>query len=72
MILNVPDDIVLQAEANATDLLTAMAVQLYADSRIDHLQACRLSGLAPVDLTRELVSRGLVVQLSGDSYRQAG
>jgi len=62
MHLQLPDDIVRRAETNATDLRIALAVQLYADNRIDHADACRLAHLRPAQLNRELIERGLVVQ----------
>ena len=74
MLLNVPDDIVRRAEANATDLQTALAIQLYADNRIDHGDACRLSGLPPTMFNRELLSRALSLQQypSQSTARAAG
>ena len=73
MNLDVPEDIVARAEANESDLLFAMAIGLYADKRIDLVQACRLARISPPTLTRELVSRGIVVHLAPDDpCRQAG
>lgn len=62
MQIDVPDDIVRRAEANGTDLRTALAVQLYADNRIDHADACRLAGISDSQFDRELLSRALSVQ----------
>lgn len=68
MLLEVPDEILRRAEANATDMRVAMAVQLYADNRLDHADAVRLSGLSSRAFDRELVSRGLSLQ----QYRRLG
>jgi predicted HTH domain antitoxin len=62
MRLFIPEDIVVRAEATEADLLLAMAVQLYADNRIDHADACRLSQRTAGELNRELLRQGLVVQ----------
>lgn len=62
MLLPVPDAIVHRAEANASDLLVALAVQLYADNRIDYADTCTLAGLSPNALNSELVQRGISVQ----------
>ena len=75
MHLEVPDDIVRHAEVNASDLLIAMAVQLYADNRIDHTDACRLSGLSLDEMNRELVDRDITIQLyppAASGRREAG
>ena len=62
MRIRVPDDILARAEANETDVRIALAVQFYADNRIDHSDACRLSGLSPSTLNHELLRRGITVQ----------
>jgi len=62
LLIEVPDNIVRHAEANATDLRTAMAIQLYTDNRIDHSDACKLAGLPPGEFNRELIERGIPVQ----------
>ena len=62
MLIDVPDDIVRSAQANALDLRIALAVELYADNRIDHADACRLTGLSPAQFSRELVDRAISVQ----------
>ena len=62
MKLDVPDDIVRRAEANGIELRVALAVQLYADNRIDHTDACRLSELSSREFDGELLARGLSVQ----------
>ena len=77
MQIDVPDDIVRRAEVNAGDLRTALAVQLYADNRIDHADACRLAAISDSQLDRELLSRALSVQQyrvwsSRGSRRSAG
>ena len=62
MRLEVPDDIVHRAETNATEMCIAMALQLYADNRIDHDDACRLSGISSDQFNRELLLRAMCVQ----------
>ncbi len=57
--LDVPDDIVRRAEATALELHIALAVQLYADNRIDHRDACQLSGLSEALFNREALTRNL-------------
>lgn len=63
MNLTVPDDIVQRAEAGRGDLLLAMAIQLYADNRIEHADACRLAGVSRADFNREIVIRGISIHL---------
>jgi predicted HTH domain antitoxin len=60
--LDLPDDILARAEANASDLRIILAVQLYADNRIEHADACELAGMTPVQMTTELLRRGITVQ----------
>ena len=62
MKIEVPDDIVRRAEANVLELQIALAVQLYADNRIDYRDACRLSGLSDPLFNRELLSRHISLQ----------
>lgn len=62
MKLNLPDDIMERAEANASEIRIILAVQLYADNRIEHADACRLAGMRPEQLTTELLRRGITVQ----------
>ncbi len=62
MQLKLPDDILRRAEANQEDLRLALAVQLYADNRIDYTDALKLAGVSHDVLTRELLSRALSVQ----------
>jgi predicted HTH domain antitoxin len=63
MNLTIPDDIVRRAEAGPGDLLSALAIQLYADNRIDHTDACLLAGTSRADFNRELVTRGISIHL---------
>ncbi|HUT61985.1 MAG TPA: UPF0175 family protein [Phycisphaerae bacterium] len=75
MRLDVPDDIVQLAEANAGDLMLALAIQLYADNRIDHADACRLARLSNAQLNCELVERGISIHMYPPIFRprrQAG
>lgn len=62
MQVTIPDDIVRRAQANALDVRLAVAIQFYADNRIDHDEACRLAGMAPVKFNRELLERKISVQ----------
>ena len=61
MRLDLPDDIMGRAEANACDLLIALAIQLYSDNRIDYTDAVELSGLACAKLNEELIRRGISI-----------
>ena len=63
MNLKIPDDIVARAEAGGGELLLALAIQLYADNRIDHGDACRLAGVTRPDFNREIVTRGISIHL---------
>lgn len=62
MRLFVPEDIVIRAEATEADILLAIAVQFYADNRLDHADACRLGRVSANELNRELLRQGLAVQ----------
>jgi len=72
MNLAVPDDILRRGELSAADLRIALAVQLYADNRIDHADACRVAGVAPDRLNRELLRAGLGVQQYPAEYPADG
>ena len=61
MQIDLSDDIMARAQANASDIRTAVAVTLYADNRIDHLDACRLSRLSPKQFNAELLERDLPI-----------
>lgn len=61
MRVEIPRDIVIRAGANKGDLRLAMAVQFYADNRIDHADACRLADIPAAELNRELLARGLSI-----------
>jgi predicted HTH domain antitoxin len=63
MNITVPDDIAERAEAGGGDLLLALAIQLYADNRIDHADACRLAGVSRAQFNREIVIRGISIHL---------
>ncbi len=62
MKVHVPDDIAFRAETNEIELRIALAVQLYADNRIDHVDACSLADLSPAAMNRELLARQVCVQ----------
>jgi predicted HTH domain antitoxin len=70
----IPDDIVIKAQANLTDISMAVAVEFYADNRIDHADACRLANTSPERFNRELLRRGLGIQICKSSLacRPAG
>ena len=70
MLFELPDDIVKHAEANKGDICLALAIQLYADNRIDYDDACKLSGLSSEALDRELIRRGItVIKYPAPSHR---
>lgn len=61
MHLDLPEDIVKRAEANAGDLLLALAIQLYSDNRLDYADAQRLAEMPREDFNQELVKRGISI-----------
>jgi len=61
MKLDLPDDILLAAEATSLELRLALALQLYSDSRVDYADACRLADVAPGLFDRELARRDISV-----------
>ncbi len=62
MQIELPDDILMRAEANASDLKLLLAVGLYGDNRIDYIDACILAELSSEQMNGELVRRGLPIQ----------
>lgn len=62
MELHIADDIARRAELGASELLTALAVQLYAENQLDYDDACKLSTLPPAMFNRELLDRQLSIQ----------
>jgi len=62
MKLDIPDHIVARAEMTSAELRTSLAIQLYADNRVDHDDAMRLSGLSERSFDRELLSRDISIQ----------
>jgi predicted HTH domain antitoxin len=64
MQLILPDDILRRAEVGEADLRLALAVQLYADNRLDHADACRLADVPPAALNAALLAAGLSLQQS--------
>lgn len=62
MNIQVSDYILRRTQISAIDLYVALAVQLYADNRIDYGDACRLAGIAEAAFNRELLSRKISVQ----------
>ena len=63
MRIDVPDEIMLRAQTNVVELKIALAVQLYADNRIDHADACRLAGVSRALFNREIVIRGISIHI---------
>ncbi len=63
MHVEIPDEFLRKAQANAGDVLLAVAVQFYADNRIEYEDALCLAAVAPIELNRELVRRGISLQL---------
>ena len=61
MRVEIPADIVERAQANGADLRLAIAIQFYADNRIDYSDACRLAGVKPEDFNKELCARAMSV-----------
>ena len=62
MRLTIPDDIVQRAAVGEWDVRLALAVQFYADNRLDHADACRLAGVSAEAFNGELLRLGLGVQ----------
>lgn len=62
MHLFLPDDIIARGELNEREVRLALAVQLYADNRVDHADACRLADVDPGGLDAALLRAGLSLQ----------
>ena len=62
MELKIPDDILQRGQLGEGDVRMALAVQLYADNRIDHVDACRLAGVSAGRFNRALIRLGLSIQ----------
>ena len=62
MELILPDDIIARGELNQRDVRLALAVQLYADNRIDYADACRLADAEPKAFSAALLRAGLSLQ----------
>jgi len=62
MHLFLPDDIIARGELNERDVRLALAVQLYADNRVDHADACRLADVDAASLNAALLRAGLSLQ----------
>ena len=62
MQFRIPDDIVIKAQANITDISMAVAVEFYADNRIDHADACRLASASAERLPEKTIGndRGML------------
>ena len=70
MQFRIPDDIVIKAQANISDISMAVAVEFYADNRIDHADACRLAGASSEQFNRELLRRGLGIQIYSSAQQR--
>jgi predicted HTH domain antitoxin len=76
MKLELPDDVIQNAEITVRELRMSLAVQLYADHRIDYHDACRLAEVVPAVLDLELTERNISVLRYPKAYsyrrRKAG
>lgn len=61
MCLHIPDEILKQAGLSERDALIEIACRLFDADKISKPAACRLAGVARVDLERALHERGLTV-----------
>lgn len=61
MKLELPDEVIHRAEVTVRELRLLLAVQLYAENRIDYHDACRLAEVVPTLLDRELSLRNISV-----------
>ena len=61
MKLNLPDEIMQRAEVTVQELRLSLAIQLYADRRLDYDDACQLAEVVPAIMNRELIGRDLSV-----------
>lgn len=61
MKLELPDEIIHRAEVTVRELRMSLAIQLYADHRIDYHDACRLAEVVPAVLDRELSQRDISI-----------
>ncbi len=61
MKLELSDEVIHQAEASSRELRLLLAVQLYAERRIDYHDACQLAEVLPAVLDRELTARNISI-----------
>ena len=61
MKLDLSDDVIHRAEVTARELRLLLAVQLYAENRIDYHDACQLAEIVPALLDRELTLRNISI-----------
>jgi len=61
MKLELPEEVIRRAEASSRELRLLLAVQLYADRRIDYHDACRLAEVVPAILDQELSLRNISI-----------
>ena len=62
MKIEIPNEIIRRADASAGELRVALAIQLYADNRLDYADAVKLAGIPKSIFNRELLSRGISIQ----------
>jgi predicted HTH domain antitoxin len=57
--LDIPEELIRAAELTTREARLLLAVQLFADRRLSHRQACELAGVMPVLFNRALVQRDI-------------
>ena len=76
MKLDLPDDLLRRAEMSAGEMRLALAVQFYAEHRINYSDACHLAGVPAEILNRALAERDLSVvaypEIPSWRHRRAG
>ncbi len=70
MKLELSDDVIHRAEVTMRELRLLVAVQLYADRRIDYHDACQLAEVVPAVLDRELTARNISILRYPPIFRQ--
>ncbi len=73
MRIELPDVIVKRAEANAGDVLLALALQFYSDNRLDYDDALQLAAVTSDVFNHELLAHGISIHAYPPiSARRAG
>jgi len=70
MKLELPDNVMRRAGVTLRELRLAVAVQFYADHRLDYHDACRLAEVLPAVFDRELTRRNISILRYPPSSRQ--